>query len=189
MAEVDMPLGNESKRVDRIDPPKLTPRVGIVIKDTSVGLDGPCHKRVDAPGLRTQKRTEAIKTLADVRSFAHGDQTLGAEGHLLATGAEPQRVLRSKGHHHVQKGLMQVEAVFVRGLWAADPSMFQPNLELTKEADEWTEVEIAMEHVPLEQIVVIAMRVARLSAKARILEKLIAFALLPPMMRCYSSRV
>jgi len=52
---------------------------------------------------------------------------------------------------------MQVQAVFVRGPWAADPSMFQPALELTKEADEGTEVEIAMEHVALEQIVVIAL--------------------------------
>jgi len=70
--------------------------------------------------------------------------------------------------------LMQVQAVFVRGPWAADPSMFQPALELTKEADEGTEVEIAMEHVALEQIVVIAMRVVRVLAKARIMEKLIA---------------
>jgi len=132
-------------------------------------------KSVDSRISRAVDQPETVEALAHVRPFPHRDDPLGTIGQLLAAGTQGQRGVTGQIELQVQKGLVQVEFVFIGRPRPAFAALFQAALQLAEEAGVFAHVQAGMQEVPLQEIAA----VLRILAPVGMIEVFVAFPRLP----------
>src|SRR5207245_5798533 len=87
------------------------------------------------------------------------DEALGTVGHFLATDAKCQPAVFAGFHGEVGKELVDVNSVSIGRSGAAGPAVFKRTLELSENSKAGAKVVICVEHVALEEISVVGIRV------------------------------
>ena len=130
------------------------------------------------PSIRQSAEAEqqatAVELAPHVRALAHVDQTAGAISHLLTTQARRRgHVLDQRRGRQVEERLLDVELVLVDRVRRALATALEGAVELAKHTDARSKMEVAEQHVALQEHAVIVLRIV---APDRVVRVFVALA-------------
>src|SRR5205823_14587623 len=120
--------------------------------------------------------TNTVEAQTYVWPFPRINESPRAVSQLLAPQAQGHGVLVPERPDPVQERLVQVEPVLVKWTGAADAPILQPTFQLGENPKRRAEMEIAVEHVALQEVSVIAVTVLWSLAEGGVVVELAAFA-------------
>ena len=137
-------------------------------------VEGSNGDAVDPPVAQAQQQAAAVELAAHVRALAHVDQASGAISHLLTTQSQRRgRIDPSPAGRQVEERLLEVELVLVDRVRRAFAAVLEGAVELAEHTDVRSEMEVAEQHVALQEDAVIVLRIV---APDRVVRVLVALA-------------
>src|SRR6266542_1551270 len=144
MAAADLRSGTS-----RADAPASLRRVRRVIDEPGLDRDQLIDLPVDQPRAMYINHSHAIEAAAHVQPFTGGDQSPGAEIHLVASDTHGQRI-RFIAEFQIEEGLMDFQTVIIS--WSRPAVAPAPDgaLQLGKDADSIAEMRVGVQQIALQ---------------------------------------
>ena len=174
VVQIDVALGQQGQGRTAYTPQKERAGSGLSSKASGLLRTGLDHQPSTSQSPVLQQEPRGVERQAQVHAVAHVDEAARAVLELLTPQPGGERVLLGcEGQDKIREGLMNVEDVLVDvGAWSADAPVLQAGDDLPEEAEVRAEVEVAVGHIPLEQIGVVADRVGGPGPRTRVVDEL-----------------